>query len=110
MGRWEPMDSIKNTLFAHNVTMGQIFVQRGRINTPVYLPVSQEGLDLGAEDEAPGIVVVEEWLLAETVPREDQSTAPRIPESTGKHPVDLGEGFEALIEIKSEKHLGVGSR
>src|SRR5580704_2057897 len=69
-----------------------------------------ESLDFRAEHQPPAIPRVEQWLLADTIPRQQQPLAATIPQRDREHPAKLRKAFLAELLVKVDDRLRVTPR
>ena len=93
-----------------DVGIGQVIVDRGKIDVPHDRGVRQERLHLGGEREVPRTVMVEEGFLPEAVTRGEERLALRVPEREREHTVQLSEAVPSPDPVRDQEGLGVGAR
>ena len=69
---------------------------------------NRERLGFRREGKGAPPVGVQEGLLAETVPRTEEHTAPRVPDREGEHPVQLGQTVRPPLRVGAQQDFGGG--
>src|SRR2546430_9680905 len=77
---------------------------------PRHARALKQRADLGSDREDVGARVVVEWLLADAVSRQRQSSPRRVPDGEGEHAVECAETVLAGLLVRVDDHLGVGVR
>ena len=85
MGGVEPRDAGEGGHRRGHILQRQVMVDRGQVGHARHAGPSQDRLDLGTEQELAVVPGVIEWLLAQPVAGEQQSTVARIPQDEGEH-------------------------
>ena len=93
-----------------NVVVGEVVLQRGQIERGTARQRGEHGLDLGAEQHLPAVVVHEQRLDADAVAHQMQPgifwIAP-IPDGDGEHAIEPRQKAQSFAFIQSQQDLGV---
>ncbi len=93
-----------------NVVVGKVVLQRGQIERGTAWQRGEHGLDLGAEQYLPAVVVHEQRLDADAVAHQMQPgifwIAP-IPDSDGEHAVEPRQEAQPFAFIQPQQHFGI---
>ena len=90
-----------------DVPVGQELVERLEVHLARDFRPYQQGLHLGAEQEALGRLRVEERLLAGPVAAGEQAAVVRVPQREGEHPPQPGQDVDAERLVAVQHHLDV---
>ncbi len=85
-------------------------VDRLDVRAPLEVIGLRERTQLRCEDQALAPGVIEQRLLTESIPCEDQPPPWPIPERDRKHPAQAIEEVHALFFVEMDDHFGVGAR
>src|SRR5205823_5444321 len=67
-------------------------------------------LELRGEAEGPVFLGVEERLLAEPVPRQEEAAPAAVPDAEGEHPAQAADALRSPLLVGVDDRLGVGAR
>ena len=110
VGRRELEDPPERRRGGGDVAVGQVVVDRRRVELPGDPGVLEQRLQLGGEDELAVGLGVEEGLLPHPVPRQEEAPPVRVPDGEGEHPPEPGQAVFPVLLVGVEDDLRVARR
>ena len=97
----------QNALRVRHVLIGEIRVERHRVDFPRHARKLQQSLQLAAEEQSRTVVSIEQRLLSEPIASEKQALSPRIPNGQREHPAEPLDALRPVFLIQMDDRFGV---
>ena len=93
-----------------HVPVGEVVMEGDVVRRRGDLGILEDGLRLGGEHEPVGVLVVEERLLPQPVPGQEQRALLPVPDGQGEHPAQPRETLRPVARVEGQDDLGVAPR
>ena len=110
MPRRQLGDAAKDRPRMRHVLVGQIFVERLRVDLPGHVRHLQDGLQLAGEQQPARLVTIDQRLFSQPIAGQQQLLPLGVPDGQGKHAVESGEQLGPLVFVQMDQHFRVALR
>ncbi len=107
MAGWQLGDALEDTQRIRDVAKPQVCGERGRVHAPPYPGAHDQGLQLGAENQALRRLSVVERLDPQVISCQKERLPPRIPEGEGEHASQVADAIGPVLLVEVHECLGV---
>ena len=90
-----------------DVLIGQVFIDRGRIDVARHAGNFEQALQLAGEEQPARLVAIDQRLFAQPIAAEDQPAAVGVPDGDGEHAVQMREALRPFVLVEVDDGLGV---
>ena len=94
-------------LRVRDVLIGQVLVDRRRVDLARQAGHLQQALQLAGEEQPARLVAIDERLFAQAVAAEHEAAAIGVPDGDGEHAVQVREAVRPFVLVEMDDRLGV---
>ena len=100
-------DAAKDRPRMRHVLIGQVLVQRQRVDLPGHVRHLQQGLQLAGEQQPARLVTIDQRLFSQPIPGQQQLLPLGVPDGQGEHAVQMCQQLGPLVFVQVDEHFRV---